>query len=92
MAIVGSALAGAVGPAGQAADLPHDPAGEGDEVAAEKRSARLLGVHGRLPERCGRHDVAGGRGPQHPLGDAAPLALLGQLDEAVRLERPPGGS
>ena len=81
------ALAGGVGPARQGADLAHQPAGQRDEVA--RREVVGVGVRvgrGRAEGRRG-DDVGGRRGLQHPLGDAAVPALLGQPHQAVRLER-----
>ena len=60
----------------------------GDQVAggqAVARPARVAPPSSAM--RGGRDDVAGGGRAQHPLRDPAPGADLGQLDEAVRLER-----
>ena len=82
------ALAGVVGLAGQA----RRPRGRGGRRARSgSRADRLIGDLLRAGAVAGdrgrRHDVARGGGPEHALADAAAHAHLGQLDEAVRLER-----
>jgi len=67
------------GGAGLAADLAHHPPGESDEVLGREPVGGLVGVGGGLAEGGGGHDVIGGCRPEHPLGDAAPPALLHQL-------------
>ena len=46
IAIVGSRLPAALGPAGEVADLADEAPGEGDEIAGRQSVRGLLGVHG----------------------------------------------
>ena len=84
---VGRRLPAALGAAGEAADLAHDAAGEGDEVLRGEAIRGLLGIGRGRVERSRRDDVVRGGRLQDPLRDAAVLADLRELEQAVRLER-----
>jgi hypothetical protein len=71
----------------QLADFADDSRGQRNEVAGRQTIGAPAGVGRNRPERAGRDDVRGSGRDQQPLGQPAPLPLLGDADETVIFER-----
>src|SRR4029453_8985860 len=85
------ALVEILGPAEESADFSNNARRQGDEIARRK-TVDLAGRMARMSRDCDRshrawrHDVGSGGRNHQAFCQAAPLPLLGNADQVVRLE------